>query len=78
MAVQAIIMAGGEGVRLRPLTMHLPKPLVPLLGEPAMGYALKLLRAHGIQDVGATLCYQPRKKNALSRKCYIRLRLRSL
>ena len=64
MAVQAIIMAGGEGVRLRPLTMHLPKPLVPLLGEPAMGYALKLLRAHGIQDVGATLCYQPRKIRA--------------
>lgn len=64
MAVQAIIMAGGEGVRLRPLTMHLPKPLVPLLGEPAMGYALKLLRAHGVQDVGATLCYQPKKIRA--------------
>lgn len=61
MAVQSIIMAGGEGVRLRPLTMHLPKPLVPLLGEPAMGYALKLLRSHGIRDVGATLCYQPKK-----------------
>lgn len=61
MAVQAIIMAGGEGVRLRPLTMNLPKPLVPLLGEPVMGYALKLLKAHGITDVGATLWYQPRK-----------------
>ncbi len=64
MAVQAIIMAGGEGVRLRPLTMHLPKPLVPLLGEPAMGYALKLLRSHGVRDVGATLCYQPKKIRA--------------
>ena len=61
MSVQAIIMAGGEGVRLRPLTLNLPKPLVPLLGEPVMGYALKLLKAHGVTDVGATLCYQPRK-----------------
>lgn len=61
MSVQAIIMAGGEGARLRPLTLHLPKPLVPLLGEPVMGYALKLLKAHGITDVGATLCYQPKK-----------------
>ena len=43
LSVQAIIMAGGEGVRLRPLTLNLPKPLVPLLGEPVMGYALKLL-----------------------------------
>ena len=64
LAVQAIIMAGGEGVRLRPLTMHMPKPLVPLLGEPVMGYALKLLRTHGITDVGATLWYQPRKIRA--------------
>ena len=61
MAVQAIIMAGGEGVRLRPLTLNLPKPLVPLLGEPVMGYALKLLKSHGITDVGVTLCYQPKK-----------------
>lgn len=64
MAVQAIIMAGGEGVRLRPLTLNLPKPLVPLLGEPVMGYALKLLKAHGITDVGATLWYQPKKIRA--------------
>lgn len=57
-------MAGGEGVRLRPLTVNLPKPLVPLLGEPVMGYALKLLRRHGVSDVGATLWYQPRKIRA--------------
>ena len=57
--VQAIIMAGGEGVRLRPLTVYRPKPLVPLLGEPVMGYALRLLKIHGITDVGATLWYRP-------------------
>ena len=64
MAVQAIIMAGGEGVRLRPLTVNLPKPLVPLLGEPVMGYALRLLKSHGIEDVGATLWDQPKKIRA--------------
>lgn len=61
MAIQAIIMAGGEGVRLRPLTVHRPKPLVPLLGEPVMGYAMKLLRRHGCRRIGATLWYQPEK-----------------
>ena len=61
MSLQAIIMAGGEGVRLRPLTVHTPKPLCPLLGEPVMGYAVKLLKAHGITDVGVTLWYQPQK-----------------
>ena len=54
-------MAGGEGVRLRPLTSHIPKPLVPLLGEPVMGYSIKLLKANGVRDIGATLWYQPEK-----------------
>lgn len=54
-------MAGGEGVRLRPLTLHTPKPLVPLLGKPVMGYAMDLLKAHGMRDVGVTLWYQPQK-----------------
>ncbi len=52
-------MAGGEGVRLRPLTCHVPKPLVPLLGEPVMGYSIKLLKACGVHEIGATLWYQP-------------------
>lgn len=64
MAAQAIIMAGGEGVRLRPLTVNLPKPLAPLLGDATMGYALQLLKKHGITDVSATLCYQPEKIRA--------------
>jgi len=59
MAMQTIIMAGGEGVRLRPLTHSMPKPLAPLCGEPVMGYTLKLLQRHGINDATATLCYRP-------------------
>ena len=54
-------MAGGEGERLRPLTVHLPKPLSPLLGEPAMGYAIRLLKRHHVRDIGVTLWYQPQK-----------------
>ena len=54
-------MAGGEGTRLRPLTCHIPKPLVPLLGEPVMGYSIKLLKENGVRDIGATLWYQPEK-----------------
>jgi mannose-1-phosphate guanylyltransferase/phosphomannomutase len=59
MALQAIIMAGGEGVRLRPLTLDKPKPLVPVLNEPVMGYSLKLLHRHGLLDVAATVAYLP-------------------
>ncbi len=59
MALQAIIMAGGEGARLRPLTLDMPKPLVPILGEPVMGYSLKLLKRHGLLDVAATIMYLP-------------------
>ena len=77
MSLQAIIMAGGEGVRLRPLTVHLPKPLVPLLGEPVMGYTLKLLKAHGVDQVGATLWYQPQRiKKAFGKGEGYQLRLR--
>ncbi len=54
-------MAGGEGMRLRPLTCHIPKPLVPLLGEPVMGYSVKLLKMHGVREIGVTLWYQPEK-----------------
>lgn len=59
MAIQTVIMAGGEGVRLRPLTQHCPKPLAPLCGEAVMGYTLQLLNRHGIHQAKAALWYRP-------------------
>lgn len=59
MAMQTIIMAGGEGVRLRPLTQHCPKPLAPLCGEAVMGYTLQLLHRHSINQANAALWYRP-------------------
>ena len=56
--MKAIIMAGGEGTRLRPLTCDTPKPLVPLLGRPIMRYAVELLNKHGIFDIAATVAYK--------------------
>ena len=61
MSLQAMIMAGGEGERLRPLTSHTPKPLVPLLGKPVMGYAIELLKKHGVNEIGVSLWYLPDK-----------------
>jgi len=49
--VQAVILAGGEGTRLRPLTSTVPKPVVPLVDRPFIAYMLEWLRRHGIEDV---------------------------
>jgi len=49
--VQALILAGGEGTRLRPLTSTIPKPVVPLVDRPFISYMLEWLRGHGIDDV---------------------------
>jgi mannose-1-phosphate guanylyltransferase len=49
--MQALILAGGEGTRLRPLTSTIPKPVVPLVGRPFIAYMLQWLRRHGIEDV---------------------------
>lgn len=57
--MKACILAGGEGRRLRPLTSHLPKPMVPLLGKPLLHRIVKQLRAEGIRDMALTLMYLP-------------------
>ena len=57
--MQAIIMAGGEGSRLRPLTCDCPKPMLPLLGKPLMEYAVELLLRSGCTHIGATIGYLP-------------------
>jgi mannose-1-phosphate guanylyltransferase len=49
--LQALILVGGEGTRLRPLTSTMPKPVVPLAGQPFMAYMLQWLRSHGVDDV---------------------------
>lgn len=57
--MKAVIMAGGIGSRLRPLTCDLPKPMVPIMGKPVMQHGIELLRKHGIKDIAATLMYMP-------------------
>lgn len=56
---KAVIMAGGFGTRLRPLTMSIPKPMVPLANRPMMGHIVELLKSHGIHDVLSVLYFQP-------------------
>ena len=56
---KAVIMAGGEGKRLRPITCTLPKPMVPLLNKPVIDYCIELLKKHGVEDITATLHYLP-------------------
>ena len=55
--MKAVVMAGGEGSRLRPLTVTRPKPMVPIVGRPVMEHILNLLKAHGITDVVVTVQY---------------------
>ena len=57
--MKAIIMAGGEGSRLRPLTCDCPKPMMRLMDKPVMEYALGLLGRSGITEIAATLGYLP-------------------
>jgi mannose-1-phosphate guanylyltransferase len=49
--MQALVLAGGEGTRLRPLTRTTPKPVLPLAGRPFLSFMLDWLRRHGVDDV---------------------------
>ena len=57
--MKAVIMAGGEGTRLRPLTCNRPKPMVPVVNTPVMEHIIKLLKKHGFKDIAVTLQYMP-------------------
>jgi mannose-1-phosphate guanylyltransferase / phosphomannomutase len=57
--MKAVVMAGGEGTRLRPLTSNQPKPMVPIVGKPCMEHILELLRSHGLTDVVVTVAFLP-------------------
>jgi mannose-1-phosphate guanylyltransferase/phosphomannomutase len=55
--MKAVVMAGGEGSRLRPLTLRRPKPMVGVVDKPVMAHILDLLKVHGITEVVVTLQY---------------------
>ncbi len=57
--MRAVLMAGGSGTRLRPLTCDLPKPMVPVLNRPIAEHIINLLKRHDITEVIATLHYLP-------------------
>ncbi|MGG6295867.1 sugar phosphate nucleotidyltransferase [Leptolyngbya sp. AN02str] len=57
--MRAVLMAGGSGTRLRPLTCDLPKPMVPILNRPIAEHIVNLLKRHGITEIIATLHYLP-------------------
>ena len=57
--MKAVVMAGGEGTRLRPLTSNQPKPMVPIVGKPCMEHILELVRRHSIEDVVVTVAFLP-------------------
>jgi NDP-sugar pyrophosphorylase family protein len=55
--MKAMILAAGEGTRLRPLTLDTPKPMLPIDGVPLLAYILKWLKNNGISDVVINLCH---------------------
>ncbi len=57
--MKAIIMAGGEGTRLRPLTCTMPKPMAHVMNKPIMEHIINLLKKYDITDIGVTLMYMP-------------------
>jgi mannose-1-phosphate guanylyltransferase / phosphomannomutase len=57
--MKGVVMAGGEGTRLRPLTSNQPKPMVPIVGKPCMEHIVELLKEHGLEDVIVTVAFMP-------------------
>jgi dTDP-glucose pyrophosphorylase len=56
--VKAVILAGGRGTRMLPITVHLPKPLIPVGGRPFLSYVLERLHDAGIDEFGIVVCYK--------------------
>jgi len=57
--MKAVIMAGGQGTRLRPLTSDQPKPMIPIANLPCMEHIVGLLKRHGFDDISVTLQFMP-------------------
>ncbi len=59
--IKALILAGGKGARLRPLALHIPKPIVPLANIPFLFFQIDHIKRAGITEIILSLSYQPRK-----------------
>lgn len=60
-ANQAVILASGEGIKMRPFTYEIPKPLIPVNGRPLLEYEIELLQRHGIKDIVITVSHLANK-----------------
>ena len=59
--MRALIIAGGEGTRLRPLTYKIPKPVIPVVNKPLLEHQIELLKKHGITEIILAISYLPEK-----------------
>src|SRR2546426_12806815 len=59
--MKGLILAGGKGTRLRPLTINTPKPVVPVANSPFLLYPIDLMRSGGIEEIILSLSYQRRE-----------------
>ncbi len=57
--MKAVILVGGEGTRLRPLTCNMPKAMVPVLNLPFLAHVINYLKGHNIDDIILAMCYLP-------------------
>ena len=57
--LKAVVMAGGQGTRLRPVTSNQPKPMVQVANKPLMEHIIELLKRHGVEEIVATLQFLP-------------------
>jgi len=62
--MKGVILAGGEGTRLRPLTLSLPKPVVPIVDRPLLRHQLDLLGSAGVSEIVFSVAYHPERVQA--------------
>ena len=59
--VKAMILAAGQGTRVRPLTRDMPKPMIPILGKPVMEYLIEHMAGHGVREIMVNVAYHYQK-----------------
>ena len=74
--MKAMILAAGEGTRLRPLTLTTPKPMIPIVGKPLLAWTLEWLAAQGVTDAAVNLFHRPQSIPDFFGETYAGIRLR--